>query len=309
MKPELRSIPFIVAAALFVPPAVSGEGAAASFSIEQFQVPGKAKQLIQNVLERYEGRSRLNTMSLVTCAYVVRDGKGPKCVSNPRKKKLYSLEKKFGENLKDVRSLTVITMPVAENGIGILQYDYDTPDKETDQWLYLPEIGQVKRVASSDDAPKKGSLFGSEFSMEDIERAKVEDYRFEVVGAESFAGRSVVLIAQLPTAERASRTNYSKRVQWVDPDRLLVLKTEYFDWNNTLTKVSYVADMKQIDDIWTVTKTVMNNVLTERISVMAFDNVRYNDDVGDELFVQRVLNDPVFRKNKLSSLRFFGANG
>ena len=265
----------------------------------------QAKELMKKVIDRYEGTGRLNTMSLVTCSYEIKKGKGPKCTSQPRKKSLYSVTKKYGATLEDVRSLTMIKEPVAENGIGILQYDYDEAGKDTDQWLYLPEIGQVKRVASSDDAPKKGSLFGSEFSMEDIEQPKVEDYRYRIVGEDIFSRRKVTLIEQIPVAERARKTNYSKRIQWVDAERLLVLKTENFDWSGELHKTSYIAKVKKINEIWTAIKYVMNNVQSKRISVMNFNDVKYNHDVGDDMFAQRVLIDPIFRQMKLSSLNFF----
>ena len=130
-----------------------------------------ARNLVEKVLDRYMGNTEVSRMSLVTCAY--RDkGDSIGCSSAPRRKTVQSISKMYGQKLKDSRGLMLILEPVAEYGIGILQYDYVESGADSDQWMYLPELDQVKRIASSNDAPKKGSLFGSEFSLEDMERQK-----------------------------------------------------------------------------------------------------------------------------------------
>lgn len=261
-----------------------------------------ANELIQKVLDRYVGETQLSTLSLVTCAYEIKNEKLG-CSSTPRRKKITFVGKNYGEKLKDSRGLMLILEPVSESGIGILQYDYDAKGKDTDQWLYLPELGQVKRVASSEDAPKKGSLFGSEFSMEDVEVQKADDYNYKILKEDSFNSRPVMLIEQTPTEKRAEKSNYSKRIQWVDIERLILLKTDFYDWSGKLIKSSYTSQVENINNIWTVRKQIMRNLQTDRISILSVDEITYNLKITDDILTQRVLSDAVFRKTKLKSLR------
>ena len=48
--------------------------------------------------------------------------------------------------------------------------------KPDDQWLYLPAIKRVKRIAS---ANKSGPFVGSEFAYEDLSSFELDKYKFE----------------------------------------------------------------------------------------------------------------------------------
>ncbi len=269
------------------------------------QANDKIVDLVESVIYRYEGESQVSQQTLTTCAYKIAR-RSIKCVSTPRNKTLQSVVKKYGEKLRDSKGFTLIVAPVSDNGISILQYDYQEPGKDTDQWLYLPEIGSVKRVASSDDAPKSGSLFGSEFSLEDLEKPKLERFQWQLIEKsptkKASAADSIVIVAQTPNAEFARRTNYSKRKYWIDTDRLLILKTQYYGWNGELEKVSYNSDVEKIAGIWTARKMVMRNAQTKRISILTLDQIKYNLPVSDAMLEIRMLKDAVFQSSMLKSL-------
>ena len=63
------------------------------------------------------------------------------------------------------KSLAVFESPRDVKGVAILSFAHKTePD---DQWLYLPALKRVKRIASKN---KSGPFLGSEFSFEDFAR-------------------------------------------------------------------------------------------------------------------------------------------
>ena len=261
-----------------------------------------AAELVEKVLDRYVGNTEVSTLALVTCAYRNK-GDSIACSSSPRKKMVQSISKMYGEKLKDSRGLMLILEPVSEYGIGILQYEYVETGGDTDQWMYLPELDQVKRIASSADAPKKGSLFGSEFSLEDMERQKIKDYQYKLLGQEIIDGRQLLKIEHVPTASRAPKSNYSKRIQWIDEERLLVVKEEYYEWSGELVKVKLLSDIVKTDDIWTAKKTMMRNLKTKRVSMLLYTDVAYNIPIEDEALTPRILSDVVFRERFIKSLQ------
>lgn len=258
------------------------------------------KQIMSAVVDRYQGESSVSSMSLITCTYEIQNGR-VRCESGKRKKSLQSFVKNYGASLKDTKGFTHILSPVSEKGISILQYDYEDGNKDTDQWLYLPLLQKVKRIASDGSAPKKGSLFGSEFSMEDIERLKVDEYTYELVEQKRIRDMNVAVLDITPSKARAARTNYSRQKVWVDTDRNLVVKVEYYAWDGSLMKVRQASDIKEVDGIWTVGREVMRNVETRRISELSYKQVNYNVDIPDEMLTQRVLTDPAFRASVLDS--------
>lgn len=259
------------------------------------------KKLFYDVIFRYEGETQISKLSMTTCSYQIENNKVA-CSSTPRHKTLQSVVKRSGEKFTDSKGFTLILQPLAEAGISILQYDYYQTGKSADQWLYMPEIGDVKRVASPADTPKAGSLFGSEFALEDMERPKIENYELSLLKETDYDNHPVIMVEQKPTPKHSKKTNYSKHILWIDSQRLLILKHEFYAWNGELIKTNYSSNIEQIDGIWTVQKSVMMNVKTKRISVMVYDDVNYNQQVPDDMLTQRMLSDAVFQKTKLQSL-------
>ena len=75
-----------------------------------------------------------------------------------------------GDNEGD-KSLVIFDSPGDVRGTAFLSHTKKA--ESDDQWLYLPALKRVKRIASSN---KAGPFMGSEFSYEDIASQEVEKY-------------------------------------------------------------------------------------------------------------------------------------
>ena len=64
--------------------------------------------------------------------------------------------------------------PADVKGTKFLSYSHIK--KDDDQWLYLPALKRVKRIASKN---KSGSFMGSEFSYEDLSSFDADKYIYE----------------------------------------------------------------------------------------------------------------------------------
>jgi Outer membrane lipoprotein-sorting protein len=76
---------------------------------------------------------------------------------------------------EDRYSLMFFLVPGDVKDTGFLSYDYDTTGIDDDQWLFLPALKKVKRIASSD---KSGSFTGSDFSYADLTKKRLRDYTY-----------------------------------------------------------------------------------------------------------------------------------
>lgn len=262
------------------------------------------------IMERVEDNRRatsnsaLSRMQLSTCKFGVRDGKIT-CAERPRVKSLESVGKGYGPELKDTRSVAILLEPAAERGIGMLSYNYDDGARDNESWLYLSALGRVKRIASgsSDDETEPGSLFGSEFTTEDQDTGKLDEYEINLLEETVEAGREVWKIEMIPNAERALKSRYSRTVLYIDKERFIELKVEMYDQYGKEVKRMIGSRVEQMNGIWIARSTTIMNLVTNRLSNMAFLEMHTGIDVPDEFLTQRTLTDAAFRETELEKLR------
>ena len=87
------------------------------------------------------------------------------------------------------KALSIFDDPADVKGTAFLSFTHATrPD---DQWLYLPALKRVKRIAS---ANKSGPFMGSEFAYEDIASQEVDKYTYQWLRNETLEGREVFVL-------------------------------------------------------------------------------------------------------------------
>lgn len=262
---------------------------------------GDGRAIIQAVLDRDDGDTEVGRVTLSTCP-IVKKGKKYVCTANPRVKVMDMIRKDFGPRGKDKKTVTIVIQPAGEKGIGFLQYDYDQKGKETDQWLYLSALGKVKRIVSgSENEPKTGSFFGSEFSYEDMEEKHIDDYTYTVLGTEKVRGVACTVVQSVPTPDRARKSNYSKALDWVDESRDIILKTLLYNRQGKKVKRIYFGNYKTVDNILVPMAILAYNLENSRRTRMTYDKIALNVKVGDEFLTQRTLTDGAFRETNLKT--------
>ena len=84
------------------------------------------------------------------------------------------------------KSLTVFDEPRDVKGTALLSFTHKVgPD---DQWLYLPALKRVKRIASDN---KSGPFMGSEFAYEDITSQEIDKYTYKFLRDDTLDGMDV----------------------------------------------------------------------------------------------------------------------
>jgi hypothetical protein len=242
-------------------------------------------------------------VKLSTCRYVVGNG-SMNCKEQPRVTVLEVGEKKWGSEKKDSRAISLVLQPVTDKGIGMLTYEYADSDRENDVLLYLPALEKVRRVVSGGDGNEDGgSFFGTEFFVDDTQLKKVDDYTYTMVGEEVQDGRPVWVIESVPTEKRSRKTQYGKSRLWVDKERKLILREDIYNRAGKLYRQRLNKDFALIDNVWIARQQTMNNLSTNRITVIQNLSAAYNKEVPDELMTERSLTDFTFKEKILATLR------
>ena len=221
--------------------------------------------------------SSFNRMQLSSCKFGVTQGRIT-CAERARVKSLESVAKNYGPELKDTKSVTITLEPAAERGIGMLSFAYDDSERDNETWLYLSALGRVKRIAAgnSEEETEPASLFGSEFTTEDTDTGKLEEYTINLLGEMTQAGRDVWQIEMIPNAERARKTRYSRMVHYIDKERFVALRSDMYDQYEREVKRLMASRVELVNDIWMARSLTMMNLVTNRLSNMAFVEI-YTD--------------------------------
>ena len=254
--------------------------------------------------QRASNDSSFNRMQLSSCKFGVTDGRIT-CAERPRVKSLESVAKNYGPELMDTKSVTITIEPAAERGVGMLSFAYDETGRDNETWLYLSALGRVKRIASgdSDEETEPASLFGSEFTTEDTETGKLEEYTINLLEETTTAGRDVWKIEMIPNEERARKTRYSRQVHYIDKERYVSLRSEMYDQYGKEVKRLMASRVELVNDIWMARSLTMMNLVTNRLSNMAFVEIYTDLDIQDEFLTQRTLTDAAYRETELENLR------
>ncbi|QQD20355.1 outer membrane lipoprotein-sorting protein [Oceanospirillaceae bacterium ASx5O] len=242
------------------------------------QASPSPEQLLEQVRDRDEGDDRRSQMIL---EQTLSDG-------FVRTRELLMLEKKYGAERKAV---LYFTAPADTAGTGILMFSYaEATGKDDDQWLYLPALRQSRRIATNS---KEGPFLGTDFSFADIERLRVNDYVYEAQGTADINGRTLhKMSARTADGLENPRTGYSQRTIWVDAERQLIMRDEFYREGRHI-KTFEVTGLQEIDDYWTVTEAVMTNHVQGGFTRLIRKNAEYNQGLADRLFNERTLRSGI----------------
>lgn len=271
------------------------------FALPAYSLTGREIMEKVDEVARASSDSAFSIMKLSTCPFGTKGGK-VKCAESPRVKKIESVQINVGKEKKDTKAVSVILEPAAERGIGMLSFGYDDPARDNESWLYLSALGKVKRMASgSEEDSEPVALFGSEFSTEDMETGKYDDYDYQILEETDFAGRPSWVLEIRPKPHKKSR--YSKTQAWIDKERFIPLKTQTYDRQGQAYKRLSFFKIQKIEGVWMARTILVMNLQTNRLSKMDMEKIALNVTVDEEFLTERTLTDLAFREKHLERLR------
>jgi hypothetical protein len=192
-----------------------------------------------------------------------------------REREVLMYSKDYG---KDTKSLMYFLSPGDVKGTGFLSWEYDDPDKEDAQWLYLPALKRSRRITGSS---KNEEFMGTDFTYDDMGDRSVDEDTHNLLREEEREGYKVWVIESHP---KEKDYMYSKRVSWIRQDALTAVKVDFYDKRGVLLKTLEVSDLKEQDGIWTAFKMEMHNVQKDHRTVIEMSEVQYNIGLEDSLF-------------------------
>jgi hypothetical protein len=234
-----------------------------------------ARAIMEKVDARDDGDNQTSDMEMILI-----DKRGKKRV---RRLGIFSKDK--GE---DTLRLMFFLEPADVKDTAFLTWDYDDPDKDDDQWLYLPALRKTKRIASTD---KSGSFMGSDLNYSDMTDRNLEDYDFTLKKEMDVKGVKAWLIESIPRSKKVIKeTGYKKSLIFVRQDNYVVIRAVNWVKDGGYLKYVDVRRLELIDGIWVATETHVTkkkNKKTAHKTILKFNNVKFNQKLDFEFFTIR----------------------
>ena len=180
------------------------------------------------------------------------------------------------------KGLTIFDAPRDIKGTGFLSYTHAIDADE--QWLFLPALTRVKRIASNN---KSGPFIGSQFSYEDISSFEVAKFSYTYLRDEDVDGRPAFVIENKPNYKYSG---YTRLITWIDQERYVPVKIAYYDRKNKLFKTQTFNDYKQyLNQYWRSHSQQMKNHINGKETQLEWKNYTFNTGLALKDFNRTVL--------------------
>jgi outer membrane lipoprotein-sorting protein len=161
----------------------------------------------------------------------------------------------------------------------------DTASGSTAQWIFLPELGKVRRIAASESG---GSFMGTDFSYDDIssvDRDAALDTH-TLLREESLNGSACHVIQSVP---KDASFQYSKTISWIDKERYLIYKTEMYNRRGELVKTMEMSNFKDVQGRLTPMQTKISTVAAGTSTTIYMEIMKYDDPIPEAVFTTAYL--------------------
>lgn len=181
------------------------------------------------------------------------------------------------------KGLTIFDEPKDVSGTAFLSFSHIA--KPDDQWLYLPALKRVKRIASRN---KSGPFMGSEFAYEDMGSFEPEKYQFTFLRDEPCVTDMTCHVIESTPLDEFS--GYTRQITWLDTEHLRPVKTEYYDRKNELLKTLEMSEWHLYkEQYWRAAVLKMQNHQSGKSTVIITHKMEFDTGLTDADFTEASL--------------------
>ena len=188
--------------------------------------------------------------------------------------------KNFDMSTDGDKSMIIFESPRDVKGTAVLTFTHRAG--ADDQWLFLPSIKRVKRIASTN---KSGPFVGSEFAYEDLSSQEIEKYTYKYVKSETLNGSKCEVIARDPVDPQSG---YKYMHVWHNTDKnYRIERIIFFDRKGAKFKTLTYKDYGlYLDEFWFPGELHMVNHQSKKETQILFDNYDFKSGLTENDFTQ-----------------------
>ncbi len=199
---------------------------------------------------------------------------------NQRVREIHQYIKDFG---KVEKKIMFFVKPADVRNTSFMNWSYDNPNKDDDQWIYLPALKKVKRISSD----SKGDYFmGSDFTYDDLGDRKPTDDTHKILRQEKLNGEDCYVIESHP---KDKDYMYSKTLTWVIKDKWIGLQKKFWDEDGEYLKTLHIQKYANIKGYWMLEQVEMDNAQSNHKTIMKLSHIKINSGIRNNMFTERMM--------------------
>jgi outer membrane lipoprotein-sorting protein len=181
------------------------------------------------------------------------------------------------------RAVIVFQQPAGVKGTRFLTMEKTAGDN--DQWIYLPSLKKVRRIASSEGG---SSFMGTDMSYADmsITSRDVDEDTHTLLREERLEGAECYVIQSVP---KDVDYQYAKVISWIDKATRVNYKSEAYDKRGALVKTLVSSNFRDVQGFLTPQQLKVTTVAAGTSTTVFTDIIKYNDNIPDSVFTTRFL--------------------
>ncbi|MHC1692900.1 MAG: outer membrane lipoprotein-sorting protein [Sphaerochaetaceae bacterium] len=171
---------------------------------------------------------------------------------------------------QETRTITVFLSPASVKNTRFLSVE--RPDGGDDQWIFLPALGKVKRIAASE---RSGSFMGSDFTYADMASFSYggDEAQHTLLRQENLGNHTCHVVESIPKTV----SDYGKTITWVDTTTFVAIQVEFYDNNGSNpVKTLTSENIQQVDGKWVARMMTMTTLATGHKTRIEMSQVTYN---------------------------------
>ena len=191
----------------------------------------------------------------------------------------YSKDDAQGNN----RSVIVFQEPASVRGTRFLTVE--NPGRDNDQWIFLPSLGRVRRIAGSEGS---SSFMNTDFSYDDIASMdrNVDQDNHRILREEKLNDKDCYVIESIP---KDAAYQYSKMIQWIEKGNFAAQKIELYDRRGTLVKLLEILEYRDVQGRLSPFVTKMSTLAAGSSTSLNVVELRYDANIPEGVFTPRFL--------------------
>jgi hypothetical protein len=191
----------------------------------------------------------------------------------------------YGKDDAQGKSRTVIVFQQPAGVKGTRFLTMENAAGSNDQWIFLPSLGKVRRIASSEGG---GSFMGTDMSYADLSATSrdVGEDTHTLLREEQYAGAVCYVIQSAP---KDSSYQYGKMLLWIDTATKVNYKIEAYDRRGSLVKTLVSSGFRDVQGFLTPQQLKVSTIAAETSTTVYTDIIKYNDPIPESVFTTRYL--------------------
>jgi outer membrane lipoprotein-sorting protein len=185
---------------------------------------------------------------------------------------------------KGHRTVIIFQQPASIKGVRFLTME--NPGGADDRWIYLPNLGgEPNRIAASDGSK---SFQGTDFSNDDISSASrsADLDNHTLLREENLNGKICYVIQSTP---KDSGYQYSKMIQWIDKQTMIIMKVELYNKASVLVKLLEILKLEEKQGKLTIMSTKMTTLAEKTSTTINIEEIKYDDPIPEGVFTTNFL--------------------